>query len=160
MRQKYHIARDDAKNELLIQEYAVVNQEFRRKDFPSLSEETFSLLCEQVYDAKTVESSITKGKQSLISLLRNHNWFPIAVYIDRIADSVIELFASEDPRPAELIFDDKDFFTIGQESADIAEEIEATPETASEEIDELLDDDDGAELDADATTVPFAENGL
>ena len=77
MKQKYHIWRNTKNRELVIQEYAILSGGPKRKDFPGVQEDEFSLLSEQVYDAKAVSDSISDGKFSLISLLRTQHFFPI-----------------------------------------------------------------------------------
>ena len=108
MRQKYHIFKNEKKNELFIQEYAVVDGRPKRGDLPQIHEENFALLCEQIYDARAIKSSISSGKDSLILLLRNPHFFPIHQYIQKIADTVISLYAAKDKDSMVLIFDDTD----------------------------------------------------
>ena len=108
MRQKYHIFKNEKKNELFIQEYAVVDGKPKRGDLPQIHEENFALLCEQIYDARAIKSSISSGKDTLILLLRNPHFFPIHQYIQKIADTVISLYAAKDKDSMVLIFDDTD----------------------------------------------------
>lgn len=141
MREKYYLSKSAKKNELLIQEYAVLNEVPRRKNLPKIIEENFSLLCEQTYDAKKVAASIRQGRQSLIAQLRNRHLFPVTFQMDKIAAAVMELFAARGDQIAELIFDDKDLLAEEREEAEIIEEIEEETETVTEEIDNLLKDD-------------------
>jgi hypothetical protein len=55
MKQKYLLLKNDEKKELLI------------KEFAESDKESFSLLCEESYDSKEIESAIAKDKKALLS---------------------------------------------------------------------------------------------
>jgi hypothetical protein len=129
MKQKYNIFLNDEKGELSIKESA------------ELDKELFSVLCEETYKSDSVESAIGKGKEALISTLRTNNFYPIGVYADKIADSVMDLYRSDTDRSIELLFDDKELLAREREALEAQEEIEGDVENASNEIDELLQDD-------------------
>lgn len=127
MRQKYTIIKNDKTEALTIQEYAELNKDI------------FSLICEESYQGEVISSAVRKNnKRALIDTLRTPNLYPVSDFIDRIADSVINLY--ENPQQSgesgsvELIFDDVDLF----KHEPIHEEEE---EDESVEIDELLEDD-------------------
>ena len=144
MKQKYHIWKNLREKKLIIQEYAVLNTNSRRNELPVLEDEDFSLLCEQAYDVEAVDKSISKGKASVVSLLRNPHFFPIGLYMDKIADSVISMFDSEGECIEDLIFDDKDFiFEILAASAGVSEtEIEDEGDIeSSEDVNDLFQED-------------------
>ncbi len=132
MKQKFLILKDDTKNELIIREFA------------ELDKESFTLLCEETYDNKTIESSIKKGKKSLISILSTKNMYPPGIYADKIADSVMAIYGHGNDQPVELFFNDIDLIREVEE-LDIPDIIEET----SEEIDELLEDEDKDDIDED-----------
>jgi len=45
-------------------------------------------------------------------VLRTHNMYPIGIYAEEIAVSVMGLYASENERLVELSFDDKAYFEV------------------------------------------------
>lgn len=156
MRQKYHIFKNDEKNELFIKEYAVVDGKPKRGELPKIHEENFSLLCEQIYDARAIKSSISGGKKSLISLLRNPHFFPVHQYIQKIADTVISLYASEDKESMVLIFDDTDLLMSDGNELDRMSQLEEDDESTSDGVEDLLGDD--INLDTSASDASNANN--
>ena len=141
MRQKYHIFKNNEKNELFIQEYAVVDGRPKRGDLPKIHEENFALLCEQIYDARAIKSSISSGKESLILLLRNPHFFPIHQYIQKIADTVISLYASKDKESMVLIFDDVDLLIPDADELDQLNQLEEDDKSTSDGVEDLLSND-------------------
>ena len=129
MKQKFLILKDEDKNELIIREFA------------ELDKENFSLLCEETYDNKTIESAIKKGKRLLISTLGTKNMYPPGLYADKIAESVMAIYSSESDQPVELFFDDIDLVKKVKEEPEILDIIEEE----SEEIFELLEEDSAGE---------------
>jgi hypothetical protein len=110
MRQKYSISIEGVKNKLKIREYAIIQKALKNVASSMLSKETFSFLGEENYDGSIIVSSIQKGVDALVATLRTHNLFPIEPYAIKIAESVMELYASEGDRSVELFFDDVDLF--------------------------------------------------
>lgn len=108
MKQKYLITRNTETNQLSIKEFAVLERTYKYIDNKNLEKEDFSFLYKETYDSGIIESAISEGKETLISTLRTQNMFPIEIYVDVIADSVIELYSSGQDQPVELVFDDKD----------------------------------------------------
>jgi len=108
MKQKFIIKNNSFKNELNIKEYVNLNREYKNNSVKS-SEGSFSLLCEEIYDKRGILSAIEKGKKNLISVLRTDNMYPIIIYAEKIADSIIELYNSGSDLSVELFFDDKEF---------------------------------------------------
>ncbi len=133
MKQKYLISRNNDTGYLTIQEFA------------ELDRELFSLICEEAYDGKTIERAVKEGKKALISAIRTPNMYPIAEYIDRIADAVIEIGQknSEPGQTRELEFDDSAFMKKREDKP-------AESEEDSVEIDDLLEEDENADVDEDA----------
>lgn len=141
MKQKYHIWKNVKEKKLIIQEYAVLNADSRRKELAVIDDEDYSLLCEQAYDTEAVEKSISMGKTSLISLLRNPHFFPIGLYMDKIADFVISMYKSEGERIEDLIIDDKDFIFETLEEQMAVSEIDEEEIESSEDVDDLFEAD-------------------
>ncbi len=134
MKQKYTLLKDKDTGGLTIQEHA------------ELSKDLFSLICEESYDAETIENAMGVSKTVLIDKLRTPNLYPISEYIEEIADKVMALFdassASEIADRVELVFDDVALFRKEAAPSEIESE-------ESLEIEDLLDDDtdDDEEID-------------
>lgn len=142
MKQKYQIIKNTKTRQLIIQEYAVLTGTMRRKDFPGAQDDEFSLLCEETYETKSVNKAISEGKSSLIGLLRTRHLFPIGLYMDKIADTVIALFAAKGEQSEMLVFDDKEFIYGDPVEETIEEEIDEEDEVEStDDLDGLLKDD-------------------
>ena len=125
MKQKYVIARDKEKKELVIREFA------------ELDKDALSPLCEEIYDAKIILSAIKAGKDTLIRVLRTKNMYPPGIYANQIADAVQSIFAAKDPESVELFFDDIELINQDQQVPEALDDLE----NESEEIDELLEED-------------------
>ncbi|MFZ0242578.1 MAG: hypothetical protein WAL90_13110 [Desulfobacterales bacterium] len=108
MWQKYRITKNDASEKLHIREFAVLENVPRMSEIADINQEDYSLLCEESYDSQDVTSAIVEGKTALIGVLRTRNMYPISVYAEAIAESVIELYDSKAPDSVELLFDDTD----------------------------------------------------
>jgi len=126
MKQKFLILKDEDKKELIIREFA------------ELDKENFSLLCEETYDNKTIESAIEKGKRLLISTLSTKNMYPPGLFADKIAESVMAIYSSESDQSVELFFDDIDLVREVKEEPEILDIVGEEPE----EIYELLEGED------------------
>lgn len=142
MKQKFYIQKSHQKKELVIQEYAVIQSDLRKRVNSMIQEEDFTLLCEQTYDIRNLKSSISEGRMVFISELRTQNFFPIGLYIEKIADKIVEMLAVNDDQSAVLVFDDLEYFSINQEKAEITEPEDEAKLDDDEEIDELLEEDD------------------
>ncbi len=131
MKQKYQILKNPEKKQLLIQEYA------------ELDKEAFSLLCEEAYEISSVEAAVKTGRRALLEVLRTRNLYPIGIYAEKIADTVIEMLATAEKGVAEIAFDDMDL--IAQERSRAwglaEEEVEEEPSELDELLEEEIDDD-------------------
>lgn len=110
MRQKYFISREDVNNELKIREYANIQKAPKNVAFTMRNKETFSFLCEETYEGSRIVSSIHKGRDALVAMIRTRNMFPIRSHAIKIAESVMELYDADGDRSVELYFDDVDLF--------------------------------------------------
>ena len=81
--------------------------------FSSLQEKSFCLLCEATYDNVTIAESIAAGLGELITTLRTRNFFPNRQLATKIAEAVVEVFASPSDDRIDLYFDDKDMMKKG-----------------------------------------------
>ncbi len=108
MRQKFVISRNDVKNKLRISEYAIIDKMPKYAIVPIRQDERYTLLGEETYNSEVVASSIVKGRNDLLSMLRTKNLYPIEPYANKIVDSVIALYKSAKDHTTELFFDDVD----------------------------------------------------
>ena len=138
MKQKFHIQKSLQKEELLIQEYAVIQSDLRKRNNAVIQEEDFALLCEQTYDIRNLKSSISEGRTALIAELRTQNFFPIGFYINKIAGKIMEMLSVNGDQSAVLIFDDREYFFVKQEKADIEEPEAEEQADGKDEMDELV----------------------
>ena len=127
MKQKYFILKDDEQKKLII------------KEFAELDKEIFSLLCEEKYDDKVIESAIKKGEEALISKLRTKNMYPPRIYAEKITKAVIDVYDSKEKQSVELYFNDIDLLTKDEEEK--TDEVIDEAEGTSDEIDELIGND-------------------
>jgi len=133
MKQKYLIMKNDEKAALIIREFGEVEQYM------------FSLLCEETYDSKNIRSATEEGKTNLISTLRTQNFFPIGIVAEKIAEAVINIYASENDQSVELFFNDHDILTKKQKTKtvdDLEDELSESDDFEDElsEIDDLEDE--------------------
>ncbi len=138
MKQKYLILKNDEKNQLTIQEFAELEKQHE-----------YTLLCEETYSAKAIESAISKGKETLISALRTVNLYPPSLSVGKIAEAVEKLYNSTRYQYVELFIDDRDFLLkVWKKSEDVdaiedePDEFDETLEHKPEELDGLLEDND------------------
>ena len=141
MKQKFHIQKSLKKKELVIQEYAVIQSDLRKRDKAVIQEEDFALLCEQTYDIRNLKSSISEGRMALIAELRTQNFFPIGFYINKIAGKIMEMLSVNGDQSAVLIFDDRENFFMNQEKAEIKEPESEEQTEGKDEMDELVQAD-------------------
>ena len=112
MRQKYVISRNGAQNELKIREYAIIDKNLNKVASSMLEKRNFSFLCEETYESELIKSSISKGMNALVAVLRTDNIFPIEPYATRIAESVRTLYDSSGDGSVELFFNDVDLMPV------------------------------------------------
>lgn len=109
MRQKFLIQKNDKNSDLNIKEFANLDREYKFSEWVKFDKEFFSLICEETYEKKLILSAIKKGKDTLILTMRTPNMYPIGIYAEQIANSIIELYDSKKNQTVELLFDDKEF---------------------------------------------------
>ena len=63
-----------------------------------------------------IKKAISEGKETLVSVLRTDNLYPISIYANVIADSVIELYGKDGKLSSEILFDDLDLLASLQEA--------------------------------------------
>ena len=92
---------------LELEGYHVLTARTGKQKYPEIHDDDYSLLCQQTYSAGEVKSASSTGKDDLILLLRNQHFFPIGTYMDKIADVVLGMYASNGEQHEDLVFDDK-----------------------------------------------------
>jgi hypothetical protein len=108
MLQKYQIAMNGAGTRLNIKESAIIDKHLNHVASSMLEDKSFCLLCEENYDNAVIATSIAVGIGDLVSTLRTTSFFPNHRYATKIAEAVVELYASPGNGKIELTFDDKD----------------------------------------------------
>ena len=111
MLQRYDISMNAETNRLSIKEFAVIERQFRKRDYSDPAKENFSLVNEVAYDGDDIREAINKGGGALISALRSEYFFPISACAELIAERVIELFNGNSNSFSELFFDDQVLFS-------------------------------------------------
>ena len=134
MKQRYLILKNEEKNELIIRESLEINKDM------------FSLVCEETYDNNDIESAIAKDGKHLVSVLRTDNMYPIGLYADKLAESIITMYGTEHKEPIKLLFDDVVSFSKIQEDPVASEHVEHVEhvedvEDKVPEDNELFEDD-------------------
>ena len=116
MKQRYLISRDAKTSELTIEEYAVTAGNMKRHEINAIALDDFTLLCIESYEGTIIKKAISQGKEALVAALRTDNLYPISIYANVIADSVIEIYDKNGSLSKELLFDDLDLFEPLQET--------------------------------------------
>ncbi|MGD8990829.1 MAG: hypothetical protein PVI00_05170 [Desulfobacterales bacterium] len=129
MKQKYSIVRDDKNNQLIIREFA------------ELDKQILSLLCEETYNSNMIHAAIKQGSSHLISALRTNNLYPPGIYAAKIAESVMQLYATKSQESVDLFFDDLELLAVESRSDPEPDDEEKPVEERSEDVNELLEDD-------------------
>ena len=129
MKQKYLILNNDDQKELIIREFAALDDK-----------EALLLLGEGKYDVKDINSAIKKGKKALIFLLRTEKLYPPSLYADKIADSVISM-SGEKKQSIELLFDDIDLLTKKKKEPEPLKNMEKEANEIDEVVEEKFDDE-------------------
>lgn len=126
MKQKYSLYKNDENKKLVIQEYA------------ELDKEILSLLCEETYDEATVKNAMGRGSEALVEALRTRNMYPPSAFAKKIADAVVQLYEAAGEQSMDIFFDDKEFF----DTENLAKEEEEELDADSDDLDDLLEDED------------------
>lgn len=147
MRQKYVIEKINDTNKLVI------------KEFGELESGTFSLTCEESYNAEGIAAALDKGKAYLISALRTQNFFPTSFFVTQLAEAVEGVFLSESSAgPVELILNDADLIQEKMEAEEVEVEEIVEEEDSSIGLNELLDDDLDGNSSVDVSSIKVADD--
>lgn len=115
MRQKYILTQDGPDGDLRIQEFAVVDKDLKNMDRELLHDDHFDFISEVRYTGDDIQQSISKGAATVIDTLRTPNFFPIAPYANKLAETVIALYNEPQDEPMILFFDDVDLMLVTEE---------------------------------------------
>jgi len=129
MKQKYVISRDTEKKELVIKEYA------------ELDKDILTLVCEETYSDKNIESAIRKSREALLFVIRTEKLYPPVLVADNIAASVIRIYDSKNNQFEELFFDDLDFISKDREKRGIERDLEDKAGDLDDLLEDSFDDD-------------------
>jgi hypothetical protein len=136
MKQKYSIFIDNTAQTMTI------------KEFAELDKGMFSLIFEETYETPKIQAAIKDGKEALIAAIRTPNLYPIAEYVEKIADTIIDQFENTPAEdPVELVFNDIKLMRK-EKKEETDEDID---DEDAVEIDSLLDDDDDDDDDSSET---------
>jgi hypothetical protein len=113
MRQKFQIYLNGPGTHLNIREFAVIDKHMNIIESSMLEDKSFCLLCEEIYENAAIAHSISGGIGDVVAALRTVNFFPNPQYAAKIAEAVVQLFASSHDGTIELFFDDKDMMKKG-----------------------------------------------
>ena len=107
--------------------------------------DVYTLLCEEIYDAENIKSAMSEGKKALIAAIRSINFYPPALYAEKIAETIEKLYSSKKDQSVELFFNDLAFMSKDHkkpekvnDTQDASVEIDKLLEEKTDEIDELL----------------------
>jgi hypothetical protein len=138
MKQKYSIVKNDKKNELIIREFV----ELGKYDI-------YTLAFEETYGNEAIESAVSRGKTALIPILRTPGLYPPSICLEKICESIIELYNSDDNKTIELFFNDKDNLSKNlRTSEDIeyideeTDELDTSVGVETDELNDLIANDD------------------
>jgi len=130
LKHKYLILKDNEKNGLIIKEFAETDKDIH------------SLLCIEKYDDEAVKSAIEKGKDELVSTLRTVNIYPPGILADKLAETVMDLYARENwNETLEVFFNDLSLLEAEAEELDSPED-EETENDSDIKLDDILKDKD------------------
>jgi hypothetical protein len=121
MRQKYILIQDGPSGDLHIQEYAVVDKDLKNMANELLQDDHFDIIAESHYTGEAIQRSISQGPSKVVDTLRTPNFFPIAPYANKLAETVIALYDDPQEEPLVLFFDDVDLMIFDEETEEVKE---------------------------------------
>ena len=119
MRQKYILTQKGPDGDLHIQEYAVVDKDLKNMDRDLLHDDHFDFISEVRYSGSDIQRSISQGPSFLVGTLRTPNFFPIAPYANKLAESVTALYDESQDGSIVLFFDDVDLMISPEAEAEL-----------------------------------------
>ena len=110
MRQKFRICQLNNSELLNIKEFAVIEKDTKNLNSAMLREDHFDLVCEQDYRGKEIANAVAAGLDQVVETLRTTDFYPIAPYANKIAETIIDITSGAEDRCVDLFFDDKELF--------------------------------------------------
>jgi len=130
LKQKYVVLKQDENDQLII------------KEFAELDKGGMSFICEEFYARKEIEAAVLKGKDALLAGLRTPNMFPCGIFADKIADTVMALYESEDRQTMEVFLNDIEVIDeVGQVGEPLEDDNVEIDGLLEEKFEEFEDDD-------------------
>jgi hypothetical protein len=114
MRQKYRICQLTNSESINIKEFAVIEKDTKNLNSAMLRQDHFDLVCEQDYPRKDIANAMAAGLDQLVEALRTTDFYPIEPYVNKIAETVIDITSGGEDRCVDLFFDDKELFVSEQ----------------------------------------------
>lgn len=111
------------------------------KEYAEIDKELFSVLCEQHYDIKEIETAVKKGKSSLLSMIRNRNFFPPIESTGQILEGIENLLRSGSNETIEIEINDSENLSGKEVEMDVIDDIEDDGEQLDDLLDETVDVD-------------------
>ena len=108
MIQKYSIIQDSDKNTLTINEYALLEKTNKYGVVTRYGDTDFTFVCKEEYSSDIIGEAVSKGINTIISAIRTDNLYPIEHHATRLADSIIDLYETEESTTVDLVFDDQE----------------------------------------------------
>ena len=110
------------------------------REFAQVERDSYSLLCEELFDAEAIRKAAQASKEQLVNMLRTKNMYPPATYSEAIAESIMALLHKPESGKTELMFDDKEAMAEKRQSQETGTgELSPAEQTASA-VDKLLEE--------------------
>ena len=138
MKNKFTITLAEDGQQLLISEHAEVDKDI------------YSLLCEERFDRKEIESVAADTSEALVAALRTVNFFPPLEYANQISAGVKRLLDDSSQSRVEVLVDDRVVMKEAEEALAAAEAGDDADEDA-DGLDHLLKDEEPVKPTMDAT---------
>ena len=110
MRLRYLISKEGIAHNLVIKEYAMLDEVPRKTNGMPPIKDNYTFVYQEKYEGDMINSSISRGINDLTATLRTDQLFPVGIFAQKIAASVIEMFQTSENCSTELFFDDYDQF--------------------------------------------------
>ena len=113
------------------------DQQLSLRELAQIERDSYSLLCEEIFDVEAVAKAAQSGKEQLVDMLRTKNMYPPATYSEAIAQAILDLLKEKDGGATELVFDDKEIMAKEQPQEPGPSDMDGDAASA---IDPLLED--------------------
>ena len=107
MLQRYDMSINEDAKTFSINEYAVLERRYRRRDDIVPAKDNYYLIYKATFDSDKIRAAIKKGKPALIAALRSEGFFPVSDCAEKLAAKVTDMFGTDDERFTQLFYDDR-----------------------------------------------------